>query len=192
MKYMIIAALALTITLFSGTAQADEEYPLLTHKAWTVELVENKGRFYCNAQTRNRRGDALSMVVYPDSVVLFVFLDLGHWKGNFLDDLEFDIDYKAWTLNDANFHSDDINYAEFVFPGGEAFNDWVDDMYQGTAIALKSPDRKSTISTWSLAGSAAALTKLAECGTRLPDNPPSTYGPSSSESYGAQQYGEGT
>lgn len=168
--------LALTFLLgLSLPAQAQDSHVLLTHKAWTVTLqISEDGDMYCQAETINRRGDSFTITAQPNAIMLFLFLAGNHWNGAFTDDLQLDIDYKPWTLYDAEFIDDGVfDWVVFTFPGGEEFKRFIDNLFEGNAVALKNPARSHSLATWSLAGSAASLMKLGECLSRL-DAAPAT------------------
>lgn len=191
MTYKLNRTVAAVVTgalsvVYASAADA-EAYQLLKHKAWEVTLQEtNNQELYCQARVRNRKGDSLHLVGYPDQPLrLFVFLIDNEWDRSFQADAEFDIDYTPWTLNNTEFNNGRADFVEFTFPSGSSTSDFLDQLYQGTAIALKSPQRSRTIASFSLAGSAAALVKLSECWTRLPTGQSGdVYGASTRDSYG--------
>lgn len=182
-KSIFYAVLALTF-LYPNASVA-ENFRLLTHKAWIVELRDfDQGDLYCVAETRNRYGETFSLATYSSGTKLFFFLGPNHWKHDFNDDLQVDIDYSEWTLNRAQFYTKgQTNYVVFEFSSSDKFLTFLEQVYDGSAIAMKSPDRSRTIAVWSLAGSAAALLKLNECRDRVRgQSGDSYYG--ASESYG--------
>ena len=183
----IAAIVTGALSVVYASAADAEAYQLLKHKAWEVNLQEsNNQELYCEARVRNGSGDSLHLVGYPDQPLrLFIFLLGNEWNRDFEGDAELDIDYTPWTLNNTEFRNGKADFVKFTFPSGSSTMDFLDELYQGTAIALKSPQRSRTIASFSLAGSAAALVKLSECWTRLPTGQSGdVYGASTRDSYG--------
>ncbi|WP_295315260.1 hypothetical protein [Roseobacter sp.] len=176
MKSALFAAVTLAAFHFSGEAGAQsaiEETVLLKHKSWMVEheYFTSTGSQGCSAATANRLGDMFEIHSTAEGTVtlyLWMGADFKDWSGSFTDDMILHIDYKTWTLNDAGFKTDgQMRWVRFAFPPGDSFTRFLKDIYAGSAVALKTPSGTKTISTWSLAGSAAALLKLAECTDRI-------------------------
>jgi hypothetical protein len=160
---------AVNIASHANALSGIEETLLLKHKSWIVEheYYTNSGSQGCSATTNNRHNDQFEINSASDgSVTLYLWMgsDFEGWSGTFTDDMILHIDYKEWTLNDANFKTDGrFRWVRFGFPPGDKFASFLEDIYAGSAVALKTPSGNKTIATWSLAGSAAALLKLAEC-----------------------------
>jgi hypothetical protein len=165
-KLLLSAALAVVMPAMAHA----EKHRLFSHKAWTVDLVPmDSGEFWCDARTQNRNGDVLSITASLSHVTLWVFLRGEHWSRDFEADAKFDIDYTPWTLLNAQFVTGRLDAIVFSFEG-DNLGSFLDDFYDGSAIALKSPNRSRTLATWSLAGSAASLLQLIDCRKALSHN----------------------
>lgn len=183
MKTFITALLGALFAVVSTLPAQAESFNLLTHHAWKVDFNVNDtdGSQYCDAYSRNANGDRLAIVSYQDkSVMMFLFLTDDHWGRDFEADLALDIDYRPWTLYDADFwdggqfSQDNVT---FNFPDLPVFGEFLEDLAAGSALALKSPSRTRSLATWSLRGSTEAIIKLAECSERLDPLPSTdTYG----------------
>ncbi len=190
-KLSILAALVLLFQC--GTALANDRTLLLKHKAWDVEHVfgTKTGTQWCQAGSFSAKGDMISLAIKQNGdVMMVVTLSKRFWSNDFEDDLILHIDYAPWTLNNASFSGrDGFSNVMFTFPTGPKFIEFLEDIYAGSAIAMKDANGDRSLATWSLAGSAAALLKLIECGERIgaigSKNNGSGYGTSNSSGYGA-------
>ena len=116
--------------------------------------------------------------------MMFVFLTRSQWSRTFEGNAEFDIDYTEWTLENADFRDAESDFIKFTFGSDDSTVDFLEDLHNGTAIALKTPKRSRSLATFSLAGSAAAIAKLSECWSRVRVNVSAdTYDSAANDSY---------
>jgi len=177
-----VAALLL---LQPQAAGAQETTNLLSHKDWLVrhEYYSNTDTQACAARTPSRQGHVLDITIWENgSHNVFIFMTTRPWSGSFVDNLKLHVDYGRWTLNDADFGSD--GSVRFEFANLDNLFDFLDDIMNGRALALKTPDERRDLAVWSLSGSYAAVLNLFECYERISTGQNgSTYG--ASPQYGA-------
>lgn len=160
-------------SLLSLTASAalSETYPYFEHKAWTVTVgTHDDGGLYCASSTSNKQDEKFSIMFDGDRTAIFFFVDSQHWNGSFKDDAKIDIDYEQWTATDADFRETDAPHFNVVLfhPNDiHNFGSFFDHLFEGNAMALKNKRGDRSLATWSLAGSAATLKKLFECGEKV-------------------------
>ena len=164
MKQTLIAApLVLAMALPS---MAQETTTLLRFKDWIVrhEFYPNSNGQACAARTANRYGDVLDITAWDSGTLkLYLFMDRnfeGFGAGSFEADVILDIDYERWNLNDADIRDGDLY---FEFGPGQKTIEFLSDLMNANAVALKSPSGSKTMATWSLRGSYASMLKLMEC-----------------------------
>lgn len=183
MKLIGIALFALSIA-FPNNCLALDTTTIFEHREWSVrhEYYNRSGQEACAARTANPRREVMDITVYDDGDhILYFFLKGAPWNGKFEDDMKLHVDYKRWTLRDANFSEDLI---KFAFSDLDKLVDFLLDISDGSAIALKTPNERQDISSWSLSGSKAAILKLFDCFDRIKVN-------GGSSTYGAgEQYGD--
>ena len=185
--------LPLIASLLSLTASAalSETYPYFEHKAWTVTVgTHDDGDLYCASSTSNKQGEKFNIMFDGNRTAIIFVVDSRHWNGSFKDDVKIDIDYEQWTATDADFRetdNPDANGVYFHRNDMHNFGSFVDHLFEGNAIALKNKRGDQSLATWSLAGSAATLTKLAECGeTVKAGSSQSGYGAHTNSGYGSE------
>lgn len=155
---------------------------LMKHKDWEVthDYLSSTDSSACSADTTNGSGDLFSLITWERggaSLMIMMASDFEGWDGTFSADAILHIDYEQWTLNDASFgvHRTGQRTIWFDFPDNtDKVGDFLEDLWRGSKVALKTPKEKTSISVWSLKGSAAALGKLSECTTRIRGNSSTT------------------
>ncbi len=161
--------------------QAQETTNLFTHKDWFVrhEYYPSTDSQACAARTPSRQGHVLDITIWGNgSHTVYIFMSTTPWSGNFEDNLKLHVDYDRWTLHDANFKSNGV--VSFEFSNLDKLFEFLDDLMDGRALALKTPDERRDLAVWSLSGSYASVLKLFECYERIStDVNGSTYGASS-------------
>ena len=198
-KYLVLAALASAHFILPASAQSDR-VTLFQHKAWTVshELSPDTGRQLCTAETFTRDNRDLFMLrLYSNGAVEIALVsNTSLWNSAFEDDLLLDIDYSKWNMNNARFDVTKSGYARvrFEFANHDTAVDFLAQLYDGSAVALKDARGDRSLITWSLAGSAAALLKLGDCGKMVRGSAESGYGSGygSGHGSGANTSGYGT
>lgn len=142
----------------------------------------------CAARTASRQGHVLDITIRDDgSHSVYIFMVNRPWSGSFRDNLKLHVDYDRWTLNDAEFGSN--GSVRFEFSNLDNLFDFLDDVMNSRALALKTPDERRDLAVWSLNGSYASILKLFECYERISGGRDgSTYG-ASPQYGGSSTYG---
>lgn len=190
-RYANTLPLIASLLSLTSSAALSETYPYFEHKAWTVTVgTHDDGDLYCACSTSNKQGEKFSIVYDGDRTAIFFFVDSRHWNGSFRDDAKIDIDYEQWTVTDADFRetdAPDINAVLFHPNDIHNFGSFFDYLVEGNAIALKNKRGDQSLATWSLAGSAATLIKLSECGEKMKGGSYSPgYGGYTNSGYGSE------
>lgn len=154
------------VTVLAAPVLAQDSTRLFTSGAWAVDHVyfPQEGQQSCHLYSKNRDGYDLRLVAWENGDIN-IHIMAPDYKGAFGPgsyevDLILDIDYKRWRLNDA-FIKD--AFMTFGIATGEDLYNFLSDLKAGNAIALKSPDGRTTWTAWSLRGSSRAIGAFANC-----------------------------
>ena len=162
-------AAALSIPSSGTSAGSFDETRLFQRGAWSVSHTydASDGTAWCSADTGNRGGQWFSVVAY-DSGDAAVFVGDPAWN---LSErsvrYRIDIDYEQWTIDGTASGS-----AVSVFLNGdEDAAAFLEELMRSSAVAAYNEDGRR-LAAFSLAGSRAALEKLAECWGRIVSGDP--------------------
>ena len=164
---MIRQALAIA-AITASQAQAQEVFPLSTHGHWEVSYVDRPGGAYCSASVL---GDGLymSIDVHPKfGLTVFVIDDAKDWTEQSGLTIFAQVDARAsWQINTVTSYD---KVMEFNLRD-EAGMRFLEELSDGRAVQFDYNEEGSTPGygdvTFSLLGSGAAITALAECAMRL-------------------------
>ena len=167
MKSRIAAVAALTLGLQALPALADRTDVLYSYKHWQVEGISyDDGTYACVAEVAEA-GESFAIWVFPDQAIRLQFYsqewDFGE---NDTADLEVEIDHRSpWSLSGASLLQ---NSVLFDLPDGEASVNFVVEVAEGRTLHLRSSDG-TPVKDYSLAGSAASISNLIDCGEAIRD-----------------------
>jgi len=151
----IIAAAALALTATTATAET-QVHKLHSYKHWIVEFNQRNASAWCSASNGNFILNADNAGNYE--IQIFVpGADFGDHRAPFsvaIDNLA------MWTQKTAQY------YKQSIFTGGIKTEILVE-MARGQRIHTFN-SKGQHVSTYSLAGSTAAIKALADCGSKLP------------------------
>lgn len=142
---------------------------LFRKKAWAVEITHDTsdGGLWCAASTKNRQGQAFSLVAYDTGALALIILD-GAWNipqrsVKFL----IDVDYSRWNIEGTGKGSG-VSLNVGAADKGAQF---IRELMAGNAVAILN-NRERRLAVFSLSGSSAAITKLMACWSRITNNDP--------------------
>ena len=150
------------------SATAQDTTNLFVHKDWLFrhEYYSNTNTQACAARTPSRQGHVLDITIWGNgSHNVYIFMATKNWSGSFVDNLKLHVDYERWILNNANFEPN--GSVNFEFANLDNLFEFLDDLMNGRALALKTPDERRDLAVWSLNGSYASVLKLFECYERI-------------------------
>ncbi|MFY9237929.1 MAG: hypothetical protein WAO78_03445 [Roseovarius sp.] len=155
MSSRVLLAILVTTLLGGPTFAEPERSRLLEHKDWTVDLVEGDDYAFCDAYTMAGNETWISIYVFEGSGDAALEIRNPSWSLTKREaKIAVDVDYSGWEgIADLE--------GEFVFLGGLK-DEFIEEVAQGNALALKDSDGHNIL-TFSLRGSAAAMSKLGDC-----------------------------
>jgi hypothetical protein len=160
-----VATIALALELLALPAFAGRTDTLYAYKSWKVEGVTfDDGTYACLAEVTDP-GESFSIWTYPDQTIQLEFFS-SDWSFTDGDtaDLLVEIDRRgAWTLNGADLKE---NSVLFTLPDAKESVNFVVEVASGRTLHLRSADGTS-VKDYSLAGSAASISSLVDCGTAI-------------------------
>ena len=168
MKMVLAGGLAaLMLSPLAARAEAQSEV-VFSHKHWTVEAVAfDDGSFGCVAQV-SAPGDSFSLWVLQDQTVKLQFYSDDWQFDEGAADLMIQIDRRSpWTLNDADLYE---NSVLFTLGDDDAAYGFIKEIARGSRLYLMD-DGGDGVKDYSLAGSSASISALAECGDVLANDP---------------------
>ena len=167
MKSRILALVAMTLGLQALPASADRTDVLYSYKHWQVEGISyDDGTYACVAEVAEP-GESFAIWVFPDQTIRLQFYS-EEWDFGESDtaDLEVEIDHRSpWSLSGANLVQ---NSVLFDLPEGDQSVNFVIEVAEGRTLHLRSSDG-TPVKDYSLAGSAASISTLIECGSAIRD-----------------------
>ena len=167
MKSRILALVAMTLGLQALPASADRTDVLYSYKHWQVEGISyDDGTYACVAEVAEP-GESFAIWVFPDQTIRLQFYS-EEWDFGESDtaDLEVEIDHRSpWSLSGANLVQ---NSVLFDLPEGDQSVNFVIEVAEGRTLHLRSSDG-APVKDYSLAGSAASINNLIECGSAIRD-----------------------
>lgn len=167
MKSRIVAFVALTLGVQACPALADRSDVLYSYKHWQVEGISyDDGTYACLAEVAEP-GESFAIWVFPDQTIRLQFYS-EEWDFGESDsaDLEVEIDRRSpWSLSGANLVQ---NSVLFDLPEGDQSVNFVIEVAEGRTLHLRSSDG-TPVKDYSLAGSAASISTLIECGSVIRD-----------------------
>ena len=167
MKSRILALVAMTLGLQALPASADRTDVLYSYKHWQVEGISyDDGTYACVAEVAEP-GESFAIWVFPDQTIRLQFYS-EEWDFGESDtaDLEVEIDHRSpWSLSGANLVQ---NSVLFDLPEGDQSVNFVIEVAEGRTLHLRSSDG-TPVKDYSLAGSAASISTLMECGSAIRD-----------------------
>ena len=168
MKFHVAAFAALAVAALAVPALADRTDVLYSYKSWKVEGVTfDDGTYACLAEVSDP-GESFSIWTFPDQTIRLQFYSTD-WSFTDGDnaDLQVEIDRRgAWTLNSANLTQ---NSVLFDLPDQKESVNFVVEVAAGSTLHLRSGDG-TPVKDYSLAGSAASISSLVDCGTAISGN----------------------
>ncbi len=171
MKFGVATCVALGLGFAALPALADRTDSLYSYKSWQVEGVTfDDGTYACLAEVSDP-GESFSIWTFPDQTIRLQFYsqdwDFGE-SGS--ADLQVEIDRRgAWTLNSANLTKQSVL---FDLPDQKESVNFVLEVAKGNTLHLRDGSGGG-VKDYSLAGSAASISKLIDCGSAIsgPSNP---------------------
>ena len=159
--------LALATGLLAEPALADRTDVLYSYKHWQVEGISyDDGTYACLAEVAEP-GESFAIWIFPDQTVRLQFYSQD-WEFGDSDtaDLEVEIDRRSpWSLTGANLTQSSVL---FDLPEGDASVNFVIEVADGRTLHLRSSDG-TPVKDYSLAGSAASISNLIDCGVAIRD-----------------------
>lgn len=164
---MKILALGLAMILSGGIVApvlAQTSEIIFSRKAWQVELVENDdGTFSCVSHVTRPRGSFSIWIMDDDTARLQFFSEEWQFEEGFAD-LQVQIDRRGpWTLTNAELFE---NSVLFNLPNGREGIRFMREVAAGSTLYLRD-DEGDDVRRFTLAGSAASMAALGECGEAI-------------------------
>lgn len=167
MKSRIVAFVALALGGQAWPALADRTDVLYSYKHWQVEGISyDDGTYACLAEVAEP-GESFAIWVFPDQTIRLQFYS-EEWDFGESDtaDLEVEIDHRSpWSLSGASLLQ---NSVLFDLPEGDQSVNFVIEVAEGRTLHLRSSDG-TPVKDYSLAGSAASISNLIDCGAAIRD-----------------------
>ncbi len=166
MKHSMKALIAIGLAGILGAtaAPAQQSEIVFSRKAWQVELVAfDDGTFGCVAHVTRPRGSFSVWIFEDDTARLQFFSDEWEFEGGTAD-LEIQIDRRGpWTLTNAELYE---NSVLFNLPDSRDGKRFIREVAAGNKLILRDDDGEQ-VRQFTLAGSAASMLALAECGETI-------------------------
>lgn len=165
MKFGLVPVAALAFGAAALPAMADRTDVLYQYKSWKVEGVTfDDGTYACLAEVSDP-GESFSIWTFPDQTIRLQFYSQDWDFGdNGTADLEVEVDHRSpWSLTSANLTQ---NSVLFDLPDQKESVNFVVEVASGRTLHLRSGDG-TPVKDYSLAGSAASINKLIDCGTAI-------------------------
>lgn len=163
-KSLTASILTLAFLLSGVPAQALESERLFTYKHWYVEVVRfDDGSLACEATVQGD-GASFSIWAYPDGGVELQFFIKDIWYGTTesFDDISLVIDRREpWSVSDARFFKNSI-LVSLPTRNRDVSLALLREIKNGAKIYVYNRFDEG-MAWYSLSGSSASLTKLAEC-----------------------------
>lgn len=165
MKFGVVACAALAIGMAAVPAFADRTDTLYSYKSWQVEGVTfDDGTYACLAEVSDP-GESFSIWTFPDQTIRLQFYSQDWDFGdNGTADLQVEIDRRgAWTVPGATLTKNSVLYD---LPDQKESVNFVLEVAKGNTLHLRDSSGGG-VKDYSLAGSAASISKLIDCGTAI-------------------------
>lgn len=171
MKFGVATCVALVFGVAAVPALANRSDVLYSYKSWQVEGVTfDDGTYACLAEVSDP-GESFSIWTFPDQTIRLQFYsedwDFGESS---TADLEVEIDRRSpWSFTGANLTQQSVL---FDLPDQKESVNFVLEVAKGNTLHLRDANGEG-VKDYSLAGSAASISKLIDCGTAIsgPSNP---------------------
>jgi hypothetical protein len=157
---MAVCGLVLGLAL-GAPVLAQESEVIFSRKAWQVELVEfDDGSVGCVSHVTRPRGSFSIWIFEDDTARLQFYSDEWQFEAGFAD-LQVQIDRRGpWTLTNAELFE---NSVLFDLPNGREGVRFMREVAGGNTLFLRDDDGVD-VRRFTLAGSAASMRALGECG----------------------------
>lgn len=168
MKFGVAACAALAFGMAALPALANRVDTLYSYKSWQVEGVTfDDDTYACLAEVTDP-GESFSIWVFPNQAVRLQFYSEDwNWTEDTTADLQIEIDRRgAWTVPGATLSQNSVLYD---LTDQSAGADFIVEVARGKTLHLRESDG-SGVKDYSLAGSAASISKLIDCGTAISGN----------------------
>ena len=165
MKFGVATAVALTFGAAALPAFADRTDVLYSYKSWQVEGVTfDDGTYACLAEVSDP-GESFSIWTFPDQTIRLQFYSQDWDFGDSGSaDLQVEIDHRSpWSLTGANLTQQSVL---FDLPDQKESVNFVLEVAKGSTLHLRDSNGGG-VKDYSLAGSAASINKLIDCGTSI-------------------------
>lgn len=165
MRFGLGILVALGLGAGAVPALAERTDVLYSYKSWQVEGVTFDDDTYACLAEVSDPGESFSIWIFPDQAIRLVFFS-EDWEFGESDsaDLKVEIDRRgAWLVPDATLSGSTVMYE---LPEGKESVNFVLEVAKGAMLHLRSKDG-SGVKDYSLAGSAASISKLLDCGEAI-------------------------
>lgn len=161
-RFNVLIASILLAALASAAVARSTSKVLYRYKYWMVEYVKwDDGTFACVAELDDPN-DSISIWTYPDKTIRLQFYSTAWSFGDKGDtaDLEVQIDRRPkWTLTNADLYKSSVL---FDMPDSNKSVTFLNEVSSGNRLHLRDAGGHEVV-WYSLAGSAASMSKLIDC-----------------------------
>lgn len=165
MKFGFATLMTFGIAIAAPPAFADRTDTLYENQSWRVQgITYDDGTYACLAEVADP-GESFTIWTFADQTIRLQFYSEGWDFGdNGSANLEVEVDHRSpWSLTGANLTKQSVL---FDLPDVKESINFVLEVAKGTTLHLRSSDG-TPVKDYSLAGSAASINALVDCGTAI-------------------------